>query len=225
MPEFKSPLGNRKFAGPQFREVDVPDESSGPPQYVRPPQPQEVPVINQREMMEFQERMGMGPDFAPPTSEMAEMEREIKAAKDARRRGQERLGDAAKRRIEMLIGMTRTTRGFDLDGHQYVLQTLKSGELRSAILAASQFDGTVESPFEIRRQLVARSLVQIAGVEVEQFLGSNTIEARLEFMEELDHYLLSRLYDEYLAMVNEARDKYAIKNETDAKEVVEDLKK
>ena len=146
-------------------------------------------------------------------------------AKEARRRGQDRLSDAARRRIEMLIGMTRGTRSFMLEGHQYALQTLKSGELREAILEAAKFDGTVESPFEIRKQLLARSLVQIAGVEVEQFLGSNSLEARLIFMDELDHYLLGRLYDEYLAMVQEARDKYAIKNETDAKEVVEDLKK
>jgi hypothetical protein len=41
----------------------------------------------------------------------------------------------------------------------------------------------------------------------------------------MDHYLLGRLYDEYLEMVKEARDKYAIKNETDAQEVMEDLKK
>lgn len=225
MPEFNSPLGKQRFAGQPMREVDIPDESAGPPQYVRPGPRQEMPQLDEAAFRDFNSRMGAPPDLPQAGPEMGDLEREIKQAKEARRRGQERLGDAARRRIEMLIGMTRGVRPFDIDGNKYVLQTLKSGELREAILQASQFDGTVESPFEIRKQLLARSLVQIAGVDVEQFLGSNSLDARLAFMDELDHYLLGRLYDEYLVMVEEARAKYSIKNETDAKEVVEDLKK
>ena len=227
MPEFKSPLGNRKFQGQQMREVEIPDESAGPPQHVRPPQRQEMPQLDEAAFRDFNSRMGAPPDLPYDNSneEMGQLEREIKEAKEARRRGVERLNDAAIRRIEMLLGMTRGTRRFKIDGEPYALQTLKDGEIREAILSASQFDGTVESPFEIRKQLVARSLVQVAGVEIAQFLGSNSLEARLAMMEELDHYLLGRIYDEYLEMVREAREKYAIKNETDAKEVVEDLKK
>jgi len=224
MPEFKSPLGNKKFQGQPMREVEIPDESAGPPQHVRPPQRQEMPQLDEAAFRDFNARMGEPPDL-PAHDDTGQLEREIREAREAKRRGQERLGDAARRRIEMLIGMTRGTRQFDLGGNVYVLQTLKDGELREAILSASQFDGTVESPFEIRKQLVARSLVQVAGVEISQFLGSNSLEARLAFIELLDHYLLGRIYDEYLEMVKEARERYAIKNETDAKEVVEDLKK
>jgi hypothetical protein len=97
--------------------------------------------------------------------------------------------------------------------------------MREAIMAAAEFDGTVQSPFEIRRQLLARSLVQVAGLDVAQFVGSNELGARLELIDDLDEALLNRLYDEYLEMVRESREKYTIKSEQDAKEVVEDLKK
>jgi hypothetical protein len=125
----------------------------------------------------------------------------------------------------MLIGMTRITRTAHIENNDYVLQTLKSKELREAVVSASLYDGTVQSPFEIRKQLLARSITQVAGMDFEQFVGSHELEAKLDAIEEFDHYLLGRLYDEYLTMVKEARDRYAIKTEDDAKEVVEDLKK
>ena len=144
----------------------------------------------------------------------------------AKMAGKERLNDGARRRIEILIGMTRTTREVDLlEGNVFILQTLRSKEMREAIMAAAEYDGTVQSPFEIRKQLLARSLVQVAGVEVAQFVGSNTLEARMALVDDLDESLLNRLFDEYQKMVDESRDKFALKTVADAQEVVEDLKK
>ena len=177
-------------------------------------------------MRDFAARMGGGPDPMPPMSqEQAALEQQFQEAREAKRLGHERLGDGARRRIEMLIGMTRGQRTVQIENNAYVLRTLRDKELSDAILRASAFDGTVQSPFEIRKQLLARSLVQVAGMDVDQFVGSPELDARLAFIEEMDHYLLGRLYDEYLAMVKEARERYAIKNDTDAQEVVEDLKK
>jgi len=225
-PEFKSSLGSKSFAGQQFQEFDVPDES-GPENYSPPSNrnrsynaPPDMDSIR-----DFQNRMQSEQEQQDP----AEVEREIKearAAREAKKAGKERLNDGARRRIEMLIGMTRTTREVDLlEGNVFVLQTLRSKEMREAIMAAAEYDGTVQSPFEIRRQLLARSLVQVAGVEVAQFVGSNTLEARLVLVDDLDESLLNRLFDEYQKMVDDARDKFALKSAVDAQEVVEDLKK
>jgi hypothetical protein len=157
--------------------------------------------------------------------DLANIEREIRLAKEARRTGKERLSDSAKKRIEILLGMTRTTHTADVGGNEFVFQSLKSKEMREAIIAAAEFDNSVQFPFEIRKQFLARSIVSIAGVNFSQFIGSDTLEAKLFFIEELDDALLNRLYDEYLKLAKEAREKFTIKTSEEAKVVIEDLKK
>ena len=154
-----------------------------------------------------------------------EIEKEIRAAREARRTGKERLNDGAKRRIEMLVGMTRSTREVDLEGNKFILQTLRSREMREAILAASEFDQTVQAPFEMRRQLLSRSLNQVAGVDVAQFVGSDSLDARLALIDDLDEALLNRLYDEYLLLARESREKFSVKTKDEVKELADDLKK
>jgi hypothetical protein len=220
MPKFESPLGSREFRNPGMREINVPDESGQAPLPARPHQ--SPPVLDQAAFQEFQSRMQPPP---PQMREMSPAEQDILAAKRARREGKERLTDGAKRRIEMLIGMTRSSKDLDIAGQHYRLQTLTSQELRDAITGAAEYDGTVQFIFETRKQLLARSLVIVAGVEVDQFLNSTEMEARLEFIELMDHALLQRLYNEYVALAQEAQDKYAMKTEAQVKEVLEDLKK
>jgi hypothetical protein len=226
MPEYKSPLGSRQFAGQPMREFDVPDESGYSENY-----PDMTPVMRRRgasmhgaqppvdvqAAMQFQQSLEQ--------ENPAEIERQMKEARQARLTGRERLSDGAKRRIEMLVGMTRTTRQVDIENNKFVLQTLRSQEMRQAITQAAEFDGTVQFPFEIRRQLLARSLTEISGVEVSQFIGNNTVEARLDLIDQLDEPLLNRLYDEYLILAKDAGQKYAIKSDEEAQEVAEDLKK
>lgn len=208
MPSFDSPISNKKFSSAPMRELDVPDETE---------HHTHRQTIDEGSVREFQMRM--------QEEDPAEIERQIRAAKEARRLGKEKLNDGAKRRIEILLGMTRTTHKADINGTPFIFQSLKAKEMRDAIIAASEYDGTVQSPFEIRKQFLARSIVGIADVDIEQFIGSNTLESKLLFIEELDDALLTRLYDEYLTLAKEAREKFTIKTQEDAKEVVEDLKK
>ncbi len=161
----------------------------------------------------------------PQMDDLYEKERIIKEARVAKMHGRVRLNEGARRRVEMLCGMTRSTRSVPLNGQNFSLRTLKNKEMREALLTASQFDGTVESPFEIRKQLLARYLYEIAGTDASLFLGDSSLEAMFEFIDEADETLLTRLYSEYLLLVDEASKKFSIKSETDAKEVVEDLKK
>lgn len=226
MPEYKSPLGSRQFAGQPMREFDVPDESGYSENY-----PDMTPVMRRRgpsmhgsqppvdvqAAMQFQQSL--------ERENTADVERQMKEARQAKLTGKERLSEGAKRRIEMLVGMTRTTRQVDLENNKFVLQTLRSQEMRAAVTEAAEFDGTVQFPFEMRRQLLARSLAEISGVEVTQFIGNNSIEGRLELIDQLDEPLLMRLYDEYLALARDAGEKYAIKSNEEAQEVAEDLKK
>jgi hypothetical protein len=229
MASFDSPIGKKKFGGPQMRELDVPDESEysgGPPLENGEPvvRRRPVPQVNPDQIRDFQARM-QREEMPVYERDPAEVEREIRQAREDKKAGRERLSDGAKRRIEMLVGMTRGTRSVDIEGNIFVLRTLRSKEMMEALMFASQFDGTVRSPFEIRRQLLARSITQIAGVSTEQFIGSVEVDAKCAFIDELDESLLNRLYDEYLTLVRESKEKYAVKNEDEVKEVLGDLKK
>lgn len=224
MPKFESPLGNKQFAGQPMKEFDVPDESGyTPPQSHSHHPNQQNYVLDEAALRDFNARMN--PTAVSKQREISDVEKQVREAKNARRLGLERLSDGAKKRIEMLLGMTKLTRTVDIDGNQYVLQTLRSRETREALVAAAEFGGTVQFPYETKKQFLGRALIQVAGIDIEQFLNSNELEARLEFVEDMDHSLALRLYKEYVILSEESEKKYAIKTEAEVKEVVEDLKK
>jgi hypothetical protein len=228
MPKFDSPLTNRKFAGaPPMRHLDIPDESgsqvpSGGGQFVPSVSRQFGTPMSEQEMQDFQARMQA---VQNPDMNLSEVEREMKRMRQEKIQSHQMLNEGARKRIEMLIGMTRKTRSAQVEDNVYVLQTLKDKEMREAIMMASEYDGTVQSAFEIRKQILSRSLVQVAGVPIQQFVGSDSLEAKLELIEELDDALLNRLMEEYSILVKETKEKYAIKTLEEVKEVVEDLKK
>lgn len=225
MPKFDSPIGSKQFPNQQTREFSVPDESG----YQPPPSPQQIrrdhqapPVIDEATFREFQSRMQPPP---PQMREISAVEQDILAAKRAKREGKERLSEGARRRIEMLLGMTRMTRDVDIAGQMYRVQALTDQELRDAIVASAEYDGSVQFIFENRKQLLARSITVVAGVEIDQFLNSNELEARVALIENMDHALLVRLFNEYNSLAKEAQDKYLPKTPEQVKEVAEDLKK
>lgn len=229
MSSFESPLGKKKFGGPQMREFDVPDESGyseGPPMENGEPvvRRRPIPQVNTDQIRDFQAKM-QREEMPVYEQDPAEVERQIRQSREDRRSGRERLDAGAKRRIEMLVGMTRITRSVELEGNIFVLKSLRSKEMREALMYASEYDRTIQSPFEIRKQLLARSIIQVAGVDIDQFLGTNEMEAKYDFIDLMDESLLNRLYNEYLALVREAGEKYAVKTEEDVKEIVKDLKK
>lgn len=219
MPSFESDLGSKKFKAPAMKELDIPDETNSR-------MTDDEFEDNAAKIQELQERMHKQQHYhQTQQQDISDVEREIRIAREAKRSGKERLNEGARRRIEMLIGMTRTTHTAEIEGNVFIFQTLKAKEMREAIIAASEFDGSIESPFEIRKQLLARSLIEISGVPVEQFIGSARLEDKLLFIEELDEALLNRLYDEYIKLAREAKKKYSIKSDEEAQQVVEDLKK
>lgn len=220
MSNFESPLGNKKFGNTNMREFNIPDESVLPEmarESVNPVFRRQM-AVDQSSINDFQNRINS-------ETSMADAEKEFREAREAKKTGKERLSEGARRRIEMLIGMTRSSREFSFAENTFILQTLKAKEMREAIMAAAEFAGTVQEPFEIRRQFLARSLTQVAGVEIEQFIGSSSLESRLAFIDEVDDVLLNRLYDEYLLLLREAKEKYSITTTEAAKEIIDDLKK
>jgi hypothetical protein len=228
MPSFDSPLGNKKIPASSLKEFDIPDESGLTHEQVVNPvfrRKAAMPPLDEVALQNFQHRIDK--EFEHNSDPM-ELEREFKEAREAKKAkisGKERLNEGAKRRLEMLLDMTRTTHEVNIDGTIFVLQTLAGKSMREAIMAASEFDGTVQSPFEVRKQFLTRSLISIGGASFSQFVGSEDLEIKLTFIDELHEPLLNRLYDAYLKMSETAKNKYSIKNESDARELIEDLKK
>lgn len=240
MAGFKSDLISKGMPSQQLRQFDVPDASDSENLDIdalnQRMQSRGLPPIDEatiRQMYAAQVASGGSGDDGgrkpPGPSEqfnnLAEMEHMAKEARSVRHTGKTKLNDAAKHRIEVLCEMSRLTREFTIDGNVYVLRNLKSKEMRKALVKASEFDGTVHSPFEIRRQLLAHSLFQIADLDIEVFLGDSSLEAKLEFLDELDEPVINQLYNEYLELSKLASDKYAVKTVKDAEEVTEELKK
>ena len=230
MPGIKSDIMNKTLPSSQgMREFEVSDEPVGASDDQMEAIKQQFAArgmtLDENTLRALQAKQSMASERNAPKT-MMDIEKDFSDARKFKANpGKTRLSENAKRRIEMLSGLKRNTRTCLIGEYEYVLQTLKNIELREAILAAAAFDGTIELPFETRKQLVARALTHVAGSEVGLFLGDDSLEAKLDFLEELEERITSKLYDEYLLLVAEVTAKYSVKDEADAKEIADDLKK
>lgn len=200
MSSIDSPLGKKKFTSTQeLKQFEVPDEEF------------DEEVVNPNSKKRFQEE-----------------ENFIKEMQEAKRNkilGKERMSDGAKRRIEILCGLTREYRDVVLSNEVFFkLKTLKSKETRDATNAAISLDG-IDSNFELRRQLLARSICEVSGNAFNLFLSSDSLEDKLNFVDELDEQITQRLYSEYIKLNNESTEKYSLKTDADVKDMVDNLKK
>ena len=149
-----------------------------------------------------------------------------RAAREARQNSAGRITTDGKTRIELLTSIGRLTKDIPIGGSIFTLRTLKAKETREAAMetfipGVTQLDAT----FEGRKQQLARSLVKIDNEEVGFVLGNDTLAYRLEFIEELEENVISKLWDEFQIIKTEAKEKYGITTLADAKAVGEDLKK
>lgn len=233
MAGIKSDLGGKQMSAPKFKEMVVEDESANNFYEAS----DEIDMEQADALMRSRGLPPVSPDLksaynmrqaqkrALSEHEVLELEMEMKHAKQAKLSGKERLGNSAKQRIELLLGTSRATREVDLDGNVYILKTLKGPEHRAVMMESAKFDGTVEFPFEMRKQILARTVSNVAGVDIDLFLNDSSFEAKLAFIDLMDDVMQDRLYKEYLMLVHETEIKYGLRNPEVMKEVVEDLKK
>lgn len=183
---------------------------------------------NQKPLREF----NVGPDenFADQNSSQREMtdqeiEFAVREAKREKMAAANKIGAAAKTRIEILANIGRLTKDVDIGGVSFSLRTLKAKETREAALSTFSTVGTqLEASYEARKQQLVRSIFKIDGQEVAFVLGSDTLEDKLFFIEELEEVVVNKLYDEFVALKEESKIKYGINTVKEAEEVSEDLK-
>jgi hypothetical protein len=172
-----------------------------------------------------QRRQQMSRGLSDDDLEAERQMQEARAARQAKLSGKERLSPGAKQRIEMLCEMSRSKREVSLDGNLYVLQNLKGKEQQEIWVSAAEKQNTVEFPFELRKQTLARALSRVADTPLDLFLGTSEMAAKLDFIDLLPEEILNKLYREFNELVDEVKEKYSIKTEAEATEVIESLKK
>lgn len=195
MPDFNSPLGRRTFAASAPRIITVPNEDS------------QFPDTSQDEISHEQEL------------------EVIQATRKATLTAAKRINPAAKERIEVLTGLGRCRDVVEFESVSFSIQSLKGGEMREVACLANNALNAVDSYFEARNQTLARSIYAIDGQPVNVVLGTNKLEDILTWIDNMDESLVEYIHNHYLEMVKNNRYKFAIKNDKDAKEVAEEIKK
>lgn len=212
MTEFESPLGRQSFKSGQRRVFTVND----------PNQEQLRHNLNVRS--EHFQQVEQEQPLMELTREEAER---FEAARSEAYRSRNVVSQNARERIEFLTGIGRIKSNFELEGKMFCLQSLKSGEFEDVLEAMLQLGDTTQGKynFEIRRQILARSLVSVDGLLIEEIIGSDELEAKLDLIRHLDENLVSFMYLHYEKEIAEKSKKYLIKNQQDVEEVVEAIKK
>jgi hypothetical protein len=208
--KFESSLGNKEIKGSPPRRFVVPDESENNQQQFDVPDDDQF--VHQRDPM-FEHKITQ-----------AELEEQSKSAHRQRLEGASRISPAAKKRIEILSGIGRSTKDVEIDGAIFSLRTLKGMEIRQIIKEMFEIQGNSEQMYYLRAQTLAYSLYSVDGQDFGLIIGSDLIEDKVKFVQELDEYVLQKLNDEYAALASSAKKKYATPQD-EVKEVVEDLKK
>lgn len=156
----------------------------------------------------------------------AELEKAVKDARKDKIASMTKIGEQAKKRIEILANIGRLTKDIPVDGGiVFSIRTLKAKETREAALATFTATTQIEAGFEARKQQLARSIYQIDGKELAFVLGNDDLETRLSFIEEMEENLVDKLFNEFSALKDNAKKQFSISTEAEAKEVAEDLKK
>lgn len=157
----------------------------------------------------------------------SDLEKFAREARNKKSEEQKNINSTVKKRIEVLAGLGRATKDVDVEGVVFSLRTLKSSELHEAVKIIAQFDNGLDSSFEARTQILARSIYKIDGQDLNIILGSDKFEHKLEMVKELESSVSSFLHDHYILLTKENSDKFKIfsNDEKEVKEAVQDLSK
>jgi cell fate (sporulation/competence/biofilm development) regulator YlbF (YheA/YmcA/DUF963 family) len=138
---------------------------------------------------------------------------------------EDKVGDYAKKRIEILADIGRLTKTIEIDGVTFTLRTLKSKEARTVTMSIFGCLNDVDASFEIRRQTLARAIYEIDGQPTANALGGDDFALRLALIDDMEDATIIKLYNEFNELRNEVQTKYRLNTEQEVKEVLEDIKK
>lgn len=141
------------------------------------------------------------------------------------------VGDAARKRIEILVGIGRAVKTVSVGETTYSMRTLKGKEMKYLAQKTSEAakSNVISSIYDGRSLALSMAIYAIDGIDVDIVLDCvglpERLAARMAFYDDMDDALLSHLYSHWEILIKENNDKYAIKNDEDAKEVLASVKK
>lgn len=234
MVDIESSLGRRSFAESSQKRVLTVDDPTQPRHNLRVT-PEELQAQGGFQRGLPREMFENVPQMQPQQQQMRQMPRDLTEDEIAELniRRQEALMSSgvtkqARERFEYLTGKCRVEADLEVDGNTFHFQSLKSGELEEIfeVMLSTNLKSEHQIKYELRRQVLARSLIGIDNMSLHQAIGSSTIEENIDFIRNLDENLVTVMYRFYENnIVKVSKEKYDIKNEEDAREVAETVKK
>jgi len=103
-------------------------------------------------------------------------------------------------RFEVLVGIGRLVTELTVEGVSFKLRSLKSKEQQKVYTEALGKPIGLEQAYALKINTLASSLYEIDNQPVE-FLGLQTLEQKIEFIEELEDIVVGGLYDKYNKML------------------------
>jgi hypothetical protein len=127
---------------------------------------------------------------------------------------------AAKNKLELLLGLGRKKIAIDIEGHQITLKNLSSHETKLVMNAISEVTG-FERVYVAKHMTLAYAIDAVDGEPIGKILGDDdTIALRSDLIENMEASVVDKLYSSYTSSLL-----VVIKDDQEAKEVSEDLKK
>jgi len=151
--------------------------------------------------------------------------KELEAARKAKQEAQVKATPQAINRLEILAGIGRLGTEITIDNITFSLKSLKAREMREIMVAASKVENAVEQAFEMRANTIARAIDKVNGQPFDIILGSDDLDFKIAFVQELDEKVLVKLHNEYTAMVSDSNSKIEEDLGKTAEEVSETVKK
>ena len=131
----------------------------------------------------------------------------------------------AKLRIEILTGIGRLQSDVIIGENKFSLQSLKSGEMREIIKSISNITSGTDASYELRTQVLAKSLYAIDDKPTDLVIGAVSLEDTMHFINDLQESVVNKLYKGYTTMIEDNEDKMVVSTVEQAKEVSEEVKK
>lgn len=183
-----------------------------------------IVVDDPRDSASFQEKMPVR-EYEVVAKDQYEGENLRDLAERARREKDTRMDSGAKKRIEILTNLGRASVDVDVDGIKFSLRTLKNGEWRESIKSVAAMNLATEQAYEMRAQVLARSLFAIDDKDVQLVIGADSVEDKVLFIQDMDDAVVSYLYGQYNEMAEKNKAKFNFNKEEDVKKAVEEVKK
>lgn len=154
----------------------------------------------------------------------AEEEAELKQAR-ADKLTEKPVPPQMRTRIEYLADIGRMTKDVKIGENTFTLRTLKSKENKAVLLTLVDAANRVDEAYGIKFHTLARAILRLDGQPFEHFVGDKGIAAVISVLEEMEDGVTDKLFNEYLELKSSSDASFAIKDDSDLKEVSEALGK